>query len=123
MAQAIIVFMTGEHDDAISRVDDLIDTVPFNSICYVVQARAECATQIILPLTFLAGVHASSPWKLAHGESRLCGCDTIVRACTSPNATPLESRTLGGLTGELPIGYIATYRNRSQSLTDIWMEV
>ena len=39
MAQAIIVFMTGEHDDAISRVDDLIDTVPFNSICYAVQAR------------------------------------------------------------------------------------
>ena len=29
-----------EHDDAISRVDDLIDTVQFNSISYVVQARA-----------------------------------------------------------------------------------
>ena len=40
IAQAIIVFMAGEHDDAISRVDDLIDTVPFNSICHVVQARA-----------------------------------------------------------------------------------
>ena len=38
--QAIIVFMAGERDDAISRVDDLIDTVQFNSICYVVQARA-----------------------------------------------------------------------------------
>ena len=37
--QAIIVFMAGEHDDAISRVDDLIDTVPFNSIFYVVQVR------------------------------------------------------------------------------------
>ena len=31
--------MAGEHDDAISRVDDLIDTVQFDSICYVVQAR------------------------------------------------------------------------------------
>ena len=38
--QATIVFMAGEHDDAISRVGDLIDTMQFNSICYVVQARA-----------------------------------------------------------------------------------
>ena len=38
------MFMAGEHDDAISRVDDLIDTVSFNSICYVVQARAWRAT-------------------------------------------------------------------------------
>ncbi|KAF8432243.1 hypothetical protein L210DRAFT_3558822 [Boletus edulis BED1] len=30
--------MAGEHPDAISRVDDLIATVSFNSICYVVQA-------------------------------------------------------------------------------------
>ena len=39
ISQAIIVFMAGEHRDAISRVDDLIATIPFNSICYVVQAR------------------------------------------------------------------------------------
>jgi hypothetical protein len=32
--------MAGEHRDAISRLDDLIATVPFNTICYVVQARA-----------------------------------------------------------------------------------
>ena len=32
--------MAGEHRDAISRVDDLITTIPLNSICYVVQARA-----------------------------------------------------------------------------------
>ena len=32
--------MAGQHRDAISRVDDLIDTIPLNSICYVVQARA-----------------------------------------------------------------------------------
>ena len=31
--------MVGEHDDAIYRVDDLIDTVHFNSMCYVVQVR------------------------------------------------------------------------------------
>ena len=32
----------------------------------------------ISPLMFLIGVHVSSPWKLAHGESRLRGCDMIV---------------------------------------------
>ena len=38
--QAIIVFMAGERVDAISRVDDLISTVPFKSICSTVQASA-----------------------------------------------------------------------------------
>ncbi|KAI9567960.1 hypothetical protein HD554DRAFT_853796 [Boletus coccyginus] len=38
LIKAIIVFMAGEHLDAISRVDDIIATVEFNSICYVVQA-------------------------------------------------------------------------------------
>ena len=33
------MFTAGEHDDAISRLDDVIATVQFNSICYVVQAR------------------------------------------------------------------------------------
>jgi hypothetical protein len=52
--QAIIVFMAGEHRDAISRVDDLIATVHLNSICYVVQARAQRATiRRISPLNFL----------------------------------------------------------------------
>ena len=37
--------MAGEHDDAISRVDDLIDLVRLDSTCHVVQARAEPATQ------------------------------------------------------------------------------
>jgi hypothetical protein len=32
--------MAGEHDDVISCVGDLINTVPLDSICYVVQARA-----------------------------------------------------------------------------------
>jgi hypothetical protein len=40
MAQAIVVFMAGEHDDAISRVRDLIDVVQSDSICHVVQACA-----------------------------------------------------------------------------------
>ena len=61
--------MAGEHDDAISRIDDLIDTVQFNPICYVVQARAYHAIIQRIPLlTFLTGIYASSPWKLAHGE-------------------------------------------------------
>ncbi|KAF8546186.1 WD40 repeat-like protein, partial [Imleria badia] len=38
LVKAIIVFIAGEHRDAISRVDDLIATVHLNSICYVVQA-------------------------------------------------------------------------------------
>ena len=33
------MFMAGEHRDAISRVNDLIATIPFNSICYGVQVR------------------------------------------------------------------------------------
>ncbi|KAF8551245.1 hypothetical protein OG21DRAFT_1487133 [Imleria badia] len=36
LVKAIIVFMAGEHDDAISRVDDLINTVYVNSICHAV---------------------------------------------------------------------------------------
>ena len=36
--------MAGEHDDAISRVGDLIATLQLNSICYVVQAREQRAT-------------------------------------------------------------------------------
>ena len=34
------MFMAGEHRDAISLVDDLIATVPFNALYYVVRARA-----------------------------------------------------------------------------------
>ena len=36
--------MAGEHDDAIFRIDDLVDLVRFNSTCHMVQARAQCAT-------------------------------------------------------------------------------
>lgn len=32
--------MAGDHEDAMSRLDDLIAMVPDNSIYYVIQARA-----------------------------------------------------------------------------------
>ena len=35
--------MAGEHMDAISRVDDLIAAVFFNSTFYVVRVRRRCA--------------------------------------------------------------------------------
>ncbi|KAH0838856.1 hypothetical protein J3R83DRAFT_7270 [Lanmaoa asiatica] len=44
LVKAIIIFMAGERDDAISRLDDLIATMPVESIYYVVQARAQRAT-------------------------------------------------------------------------------
>ena len=33
--------MAGEHDDAISRIDDFVDTVQLNSISSVVQGRGD----------------------------------------------------------------------------------
>ncbi|KAF8551249.1 hypothetical protein OG21DRAFT_1445453 [Imleria badia] len=38
LIKAIIVFLAGEHDDAISRMDDLIDALHVKSTCYTVQA-------------------------------------------------------------------------------------
>ncbi|KAF8430779.1 hypothetical protein L210DRAFT_3730379, partial [Boletus edulis BED1] len=38
LTKAIIVFMAGEHPDAISRLDDLIATFPSNSLYHTVQA-------------------------------------------------------------------------------------
>lgn len=38
-----MMFMAGEHPNALSHVDDLIATVPFRSMCYVVQARPQGA--------------------------------------------------------------------------------
>ena len=99
--------MAGDYDDAISRVDDLIATLHLNSICYVVQARGQRATTRRIPLKFPSGIYVSSPWKLAHEEWQLQGCDTIVRARTSPTATPHESSALDDLTGKLPKVYIA----------------
>jgi hypothetical protein len=110
------MFMAGEHRDAISRVDDLIATVSFNSICYIVQARTHVLPCSEYQLIFPAVIYVSSPWKLAHGAQRLRGCNTIVRACTSPNATRWGPTALGGLVGKLPNGCIATYRNRSPTV-------
>ena len=116
--------MAGEHREAISRVDDLIATVSLNSICYVVQARTHASTtRGISLLTFPAGIYVSSPRKLAHGAQRLRGCNTIVRACTNPNATRWGPTALGALIGKLPNGSITAYRNRSLTLTDIRMEI
>ena len=38
--------MAGDHDDAIARLDDLIDMVCGNSICFVVQACARTTRRI-----------------------------------------------------------------------------
>ncbi|KAF8555028.1 hypothetical protein OG21DRAFT_963279 [Imleria badia] len=66
LIKAIIILIAGEHRDAISRVDDLIAIVHFNSICYVVQACARPAKTS--PLKFAVGIYVSSHWKLAYGE-------------------------------------------------------
>ncbi|KAF8548747.1 hypothetical protein OG21DRAFT_1515960 [Imleria badia] len=38
LIKAVVVFMAGDHDDAIARIDDLIAMLCGNSICFVVQA-------------------------------------------------------------------------------------
>ena len=38
LPQAVVLFVVGEHEDAISRIDDLLSAVDFNSTLYVVQA-------------------------------------------------------------------------------------
>ena len=38
--------MAGEHNDAISRVEDLIATLYSNSMCHMVQVRAESVTRV-----------------------------------------------------------------------------
>ena len=40
--QAVVLFMTGEHVDAISRMDDLVAHVGAYPVSYVVQARGTC---------------------------------------------------------------------------------
>ena len=41
--QAVVLFMAGEHDDAMSRMDDLITVRFFDPTFYVVQEREQCA--------------------------------------------------------------------------------
>ncbi|KAF8556447.1 hypothetical protein OG21DRAFT_1459308 [Imleria badia] len=38
LIKAVVLFVAGEHDNALSRVDDLIVRLPFNSTCYVVHS-------------------------------------------------------------------------------------
>ena len=40
--QAVALFMAGEHDDAISRMDDLTTEMCVDPALYVVQARGRC---------------------------------------------------------------------------------
>ena len=87
--QAIIVFMAGEHRDAISRVDDLIATVHFNSICYVVQAcahalpTANTPTDIssrhicIFSLETLTWSIATTKVQYSHSSVHKPKCDTM----------------------------------------------
>ena len=42
-AQAVVLFMAGEYNDGISRIDGLIATVFFNSTLHLVQVRGCCA--------------------------------------------------------------------------------
>lgn len=79
--------MAGEHDDALSRVGDLIATVQLNSICCIVQARTyRTAAWWISPLTFLTGIYVPSPWQHAYEEQQLWTCDKRIRERTCPNA-------------------------------------
>ena len=94
--------MAGEHDDAISRVDDLMDTVRLNSVCYVVQACIFHSPTLQVPLTLVAGIHASPRGELTHGELQLRGCYTIIQTCAESTATPCESNTFCDLTGKPP---------------------
>ncbi|KAF8127857.1 hypothetical protein EV363DRAFT_1171356 [Boletus edulis] len=42
LTKAIIVFMAGEHPNAISRLDDLIATIRSNSLWNVMTTRVQC---------------------------------------------------------------------------------
>ncbi|KAF8139660.1 hypothetical protein EV363DRAFT_1497272 [Boletus edulis] len=72
---AVIVCMAGEHLDAISRVDDLIDTLHLNSTCYVVQAHMH----------------------LLHGKSLMRNRSHQDAVKSFKDATPPESNTFRGL--------------------------
>ena len=98
------------------------DPLELNMLC----SSGTCTrstTRRISPVTFSAGIYVSSPGKLAHGTERLRGCNTIIRACTSPNTMLWVTPARGGFIGKLPNGCIATYQNRSPTLPDIWMEL
>ena len=103
--------MAGEHYDAISRIDDLIATVPFNSICHVVQARAH-----VLPRGEYHHSHFQQAYMyLLLGNSHMEHSDyegavrsleraqAPVRNCVGPRLFVISLVSF-------PNGYIATYR-------------
>ena len=69
--------MAGEHDDAISRIHDLIAVRPFDPTFYVIQARERSAI-ISNILTFAVGIYVLSPWELVHGERQLQSRDSVI---------------------------------------------
>ncbi|KAF8546871.1 hypothetical protein OG21DRAFT_1027557 [Imleria badia] len=104
--QAIIVFIAGEHRDAISRVDDLIATVHLNSICYVVQAYM----YLLLGNSQMdKGDFTAAIQSFEHGRAQM-------RHHTSRTLFVIS------LVGLL-IATIVMYRYPSPSLTDIRMEI
>ncbi|KAI9462971.1 hypothetical protein HD554DRAFT_1425706 [Boletus coccyginus] len=126
LTKAIVVFMAGEHHDAISRVDDIISTVRFNSICYIVQAymyllvgnsRMEChdyegAIQSFECAQAQMQHHASRPlsmislisgWKFDHLgtviQQRLC--EALYEAGRTKDAVECFNQMASELEGEI----------------------
>ncbi|KAF8451924.1 hypothetical protein L210DRAFT_3638530 [Boletus edulis BED1] len=97
--QAIIVFMAGEHPDAISRLDDLI-------ACAIRFRHA----YVYLPL-------GKPQMERNDYEGAMHSF-----ACTSPNAGRCWASPLCNLTSKFLFGRTA-YRTRSTSLTDIRMGI
>ena len=85
------MFMAGEHPDAISRVDDLIATIPLNSTCYVVQARAHA-----LPCSEYYHSHFQQAYMyLLLGNSHM-GCSNYESAIQSFEHARVQMRYYGG---------------------------
>ena len=120
--QTIVMFVAGEHYNALSYMDSLTAAVRYDSTCHMIQARARCApARRISQLTSQKGLHVSSPWEITLGAQGIRGCHTVIRACTCASAAWSESTAFGGHVGNWSS---ATCRNRSLSLlTDVRMEI
>ncbi|KAF8439815.1 hypothetical protein L210DRAFT_3540401 [Boletus edulis BED1] len=125
LIKAIIVFMAGEHCDAISRVDDIIAMVTSNSICYVVQAymylllgnsRMECGdyegaidafehararmrhcgSQLLLTISLIFG------WQFDNIDLTIwqCLCDALYAAGRTEDAVDRFHQTISEFGGE-----------------------
>ncbi|KAF8126555.1 quinon protein alcohol dehydrogenase-like superfamily, partial [Boletus edulis] len=49
LIKAVVLFMSGKHDEAVSRVGDLIPIIKFNTVYYMVQASIQYVDAIIAP--------------------------------------------------------------------------